>query len=220
MRGVKDNLLGHVFDHLTVVGTTPGKRGRLWVCQCECGQSKAVSSAHLKKRAVTSCGCKTLGKRRTSALKHGGNRRSGRSKEYSTWAKIIGRCTNPNDAAFPDYGGRGITVCQEWVGSFQAFFDHIGPAPSNRHSIDRIDNEKGYHPGNVRWATAAEQSRNTRRNVFVDGLCLVDACKLQGIKYSTAQGRLRRGASVEQAMSPLSGKAYRAILSRLGGSND
>jgi len=73
------------------------------------------------------------------------------------------RCHNPNNPKFLDYGGRGIFVCDEWLYDFPAFYDHIGPKPSDAHSVDRINNNLGYQPGNVRWATAEEQANNRRQ---------------------------------------------------------
>jgi len=84
------------------------------------------------------------------------------SPEYRTYWGIRDRCFNPKAVSYPRYGGRGITMCDEWVRSFGAFFAHIGPKPSPLHSIDRIDNARGYEPGNVRWATRDEQKLNQR----------------------------------------------------------
>jgi hypothetical protein len=84
------------------------------------------------------------------------------SKEYATWRRIINRTTNPDFPAYSWYGGKGVSVCPEWRGRFEAFYDHIGPAPSLAHSIDRINPFGNYEPGNVRWATAKEQANNKR----------------------------------------------------------
>ena len=82
--------------------------------------------------------------------------------EYRTWAGMKNRCLNPNNPRYKSYGGRGISVCSEWIESFSAFLSHVGLKPSPLHSIDRINNDGNYEPGNVRWATAKEQARNTR----------------------------------------------------------
>lgn len=87
------------------------------------------------------------------------------SPERNAWGSMVQRCTNPKNKAYPRYGGRGITVCQEWLDSFQAFFDHMGRRPSTKHSLERVDNGKGYEPGNVVWATPEIQAKNMRTNI-------------------------------------------------------
>lgn len=91
-----------------------------------------------------------------------GHKSRGYTPEYIAWQNMIARCENPNHAAFDNYGGRGIHVCVAWRESFEAFFAHVGTKPSCAHSIDRIDNDRGYEPGNVRWATKSEQAKNRR----------------------------------------------------------
>ncbi len=104
--------------------------------------------------------------------RHGGSSRKGDSPEYKTWENMKARCHNPNAAGYQYYGGRGISVCAEWRGDFSAFLQHIGPRPGIEYSVDRIDNDKGYAPGNVRWATRAQQHVNKRARKDVK---LVDA---------------------------------------------
>jgi hypothetical protein len=93
---------------------------------------------------------------------HAGQRAGTRSPEYSIWATAKQRVTNPNNERWSDYGGRGITMCPEWLASFEAFFAYVGPRPSPDHSIDRIDNDGNYEPGNVRWADRKTQRANRR----------------------------------------------------------
>jgi hypothetical protein len=90
-----------------------------------------------------------------------------RSVEYKIWIDMKARCLNPRHGSYSDYGGRGITVCPEWTNDFQPFLDHIGRRPTSRHSLDRIDNSRGYEPGNVKWSTRREQALNTRANHLV-----------------------------------------------------
>ncbi len=101
-------------------------------------------------------------------FRHGFAARGAMSAEYKVWAGMIKRCHNESNPRYADYGGRGIAVADEWRHDFPAFFAHVGPRPSPAHEIDRIDNDRGYAPGNVRWATRIENGRNTRRNVLIE----------------------------------------------------
>jgi hypothetical protein len=123
--------------------------------------------------------------------------------EYSAWSHIVQRCTNSKCKEWPNYGGRGISICQEWRDSYQAFLDHVGPRPSPRHTIDRYPNNDGdYEPGNVRWATMKEQARNTRRTRLVifkgQTKCLQDWANEFGVSYQCLQARLKRGFPLDQ----------------------
>jgi len=99
-----------------------------------------------------------------AATRHGMHK----TAEYRAWGSIRQRCGNPKNTQFKDYGGRGIRVCQEWLDSFDTFYAYIGPKPSPQHTIDRIDINGHYEPGNVRWATKKEQERNKRNSRFVE----------------------------------------------------
>lgn len=150
---------------------------------------------------------------------HGESIAGSRTKEYRVWSHIKGRCRNPRDAAFHLYGGRGITMCEEWASSFEAFVSAVGRAPSPTHSLDRIDNNGNYEPGNLRWATPAQQSRNTRRTIMLNGVPLVDYCEAEGLSYGAVSARIRRGDPIAIATSKLSGGAYRKLLKE-GSSHD
>lgn len=102
-------------------------------------------------------------------FKHGQNPRSGETSEYRIWCGLKYRCYNKNCKEYYLYGGRGITICDEWFNSFQRFFDDMGKKPSSKHSLDRYPNQNGnYEPGNCRWATSMEQGRNKRTNVWIE----------------------------------------------------
>lgn len=125
--------------------------------------------------------------------------------EYRAWAQMIERCENPENAQWCDYGGRGIRVCDRWRAGFLAFLEDVGRKPSPGHSIDRIDNDKGYEPGNVAWRTRREQNRNTRynRRLELDGKvqCLTDWAAEYGLPLQTVIGRLHRGMALRDALT-------------------
>lgn len=136
----------------------PGGRQRTALCQCSCGTVRIVAVQTLKSGASTSCGCVRDSATSQRNTTHG----LSTLPEYKTWCGMKDRCHNSKNKFFHLYGGRGIEVCSEWRDDFAAFFAHVGPRPSPKLSIDRIDVNRGYEPGNVRWATASQQSRNRR----------------------------------------------------------
>jgi hypothetical protein len=202
-----ENLTGLRFGRLVVIGfSSRNKTVYLWLCKCDCGNIAPCNGCGLKRGDITSCGCQ----RWKHVTTHG---MSGTSI-HRIWKDMNNRCANKNNKYFHKYGGRGITVCQEWRDSFEAFAEHIGPKPSPKHSLDRIDNNRGYEPGNVRWATRAVQNRNTRQNrwVTISGqtMCITDWCKAMKISVSGVYGRIYKGWSEEEAiMTPLGEKPKR-----------
>jgi hypothetical protein len=124
--------------------------------------------------------------------------------EYSCWKQMVYRCTNPEHPSYPRYGGRGITVCDEWL-VYENFLRDMGPRPSEDLTIERIDNNAGYFPGNVRWASHADQQRNRRCNRYLehDGrrMVITDWAREVGISLQSLQKRLRNGWSVERALT-------------------
>lgn len=161
------DLTGRRFGRLVVsqyAGMLNGgmrKSTSAWSCICDCGNSCVVRHGHLQSGNTKSCGCGKI------PLRHGHAKRGGWTKEYRAWKNIRRRCRNPKALDFPAYGGRGINICDEWFDSFESFLAGVGPAPSPAHSVDRIQGGSGYQPGNVRWATAKEQSRNVRSNRLI-----------------------------------------------------
>lgn len=162
------NLAGCRFGRLLAISS---KRRRVngtskvfWLCQCDCGKRIFVGATHLPSGNSKSCGCK-----RTDSLKgnrwrfiHGAAANGKISSLYRTWSSMKSRCFNPKNKAFPDYGGRGITVCKRWVASFVHFAKDIGERPTAQHSLDRKDNDGNYTPSNCVWATKKEQIKNRR----------------------------------------------------------
>lgn len=132
------------------------------------------------------------------------NRSHGMSKTpaYRRWANIVQRCTNPASPAWGNYGGRGITLCKKWR-DFASFHADVGDPPSAAHTLDRIRNDKGYKPGNVRWATDGEQANNSRRAVKIrhngKTLSINEWCREIGLAYVTFKARRRRGWGLKEA---------------------
>jgi len=124
---------------------------------------------------------------------------------YSVWHGIVKRCTHTSNPKYPDYGGRGIKMCDRWLNDFWAFVEDIGTRPSEKHSLDRIDPNRNYEPDNCRWANPTEQSRNTRRatTVTIKGMevTLHELCEALEIPYKEMKSRLDRGMSIPVAIS-------------------
>jgi hypothetical protein len=160
------DLTGRRFARLTVVrfaGWDKNRRNKRWECVCDCGGSTVATTSALQKGRSRSCGC--LVREVNSAL-HGKHRESSwceDTPEYSAWKHMKQRCSNPNTINFHNYGGRGIRVCSQWVNDYSQFLSDVGRRPSSAHSLDRIDNDGNYEPGNVRWATPKEQANNRKR---------------------------------------------------------
>lgn len=139
-------------------------------------------------------------------MNRGGRPKHGmyKTREYKIWKGIIYRCFNPHSNRYSYYAERGITVCDRWRHDFAAFYADMGPRPSPEHTVDRIDNNKGYEPDNCRWATRSEQQRNTRQNVRLtkDGLTLtlIEWSERLGIKYDTLRFRIKAGKSVDDVL--------------------
>lgn len=137
--------------------------------------------------------------RKVRSMGHGHSSKGVRSPEYMAWQNMIQRCTNPNFRQYSDYGGRGISVHGAWLEpeGFAGFLNAIGPRPSPKHTIDRINNNLGYAPGNVRWATRVQQNRNTSKNVVLtvhgETHSLAEWSERTGIGHSTLCGRIALG---------------------------
>lgn len=201
------DLTGQRFSRLLVIRRGPdanGKKAR-WECQCDCGKVVFVITDQLRSGHTRSCGCLAteLARARNTATKttHG---QTGQSY-YRVWVNMNYRCRNERCKEYRHYGGRGITVCQRWQDSFEAFREDMGPRPSG-YSIDRIDVNGNYEPGNCRWADNRTQSNNRRDTTWVEAGGITgpaaDVARALGLSYSTLKHRAvrnRKGARLIDA---------------------
>lgn len=180
------------------VGLRNGKprKRKIAVYQCECGNYVLVRCDAIKD--TFSCGCATSKLMSEKAKNRGPNRKThGKYHDtvYKRWAAMKRRCTNQNDTAYSNYGGRGIKVCDAWM-EFEAFYNDMGDPPEGG-TLDRIDNNGDYEPGNCRWATTTEQSRNRRSNVLltVDGetKLLIEWSEISGTSCGVIRKRMKNG---------------------------
>lgn len=196
---------GDVFNLLTVIRRARPQSVRFWVCRCACGTIKTIRKDGLLRTRIGSCGCNFVENARMKSLRHGCAIDGKVASEYTIWSGLKTRCTNPKERNWLRYGGRGIKVCDRWKNSFEAFLADMGPRPSKEHSIDRIDNDGNYEPGNCRWATRYEQccNRSNSRNITWNGvtLCLSQWARKMGIGKETLRSRLRHGWTIEKALS-------------------
>lgn len=210
--GAFRDLTGQIFGRLTVLGhggwyvQPNGTKGSLWRCACSCGREMTARVGKLNNGHTRSCGCLQAERRGSAQVTH----RASRTAEYHAWQGIRKRCYLSSHKSYARYGGRGIALCARWQESC-AFLADMGPRPSPRHSIDRIDNARGYECGrpdctdcgpaqrslNCRWATPIEQSRNRSDNriVEIDGerRCIAEWGELRGVAQSVIASRLRSG---------------------------
>lgn len=204
---IDDSFINQTFTKLKACGpafrTRVGKGTATWmvVCECECGAVKICLTEGLSKGTCRSCGCirsESVSQRRRT---HGGRK----DAEYVTWYSMRKRCLSPTDAAYPRYGGRGITICAQWVNDYAQFLADMGPKPSPSHSIDRIDGNGNYEPSNCRWATDEQQCRNQSTSTAFthngETKTLTEWAKLYGISIHTLRYRVcKLGWSIAKAL--------------------
>lgn len=203
--GKRRDYRGQRFGRLTAIEPSSAGARAGWDCVCDCGAETRVDTNKLTSGHTRSCGC--WGREApVAALTTHGATKGGVTPEYEAWAKLKSRCLNPNNAKYQIYGGRGISVCAQWVDDFGAFLSDVGPRPSSAHSIDRIDVDGNYEPGNCRWATPQTQSRNRTNNMWIEingeRMVAAEAADRFGVSRSAFCRRLQRGWTVEEALGP------------------
>lgn len=190
------DLTGQRFGRLLVVGYshTNASKKAVWLCRCDCGNEKLVAGCHLKSGHTVSCGCykRELDTERPKVHGLKGTRL------YRIWSNMKSRCYIESVPCYKDYGGRGIKVCAEWLDDFKSFYDWAMVNGYNDDlSIDRIDNDGNYEPGNCRWVTQAVQSNNRRGVIIVshngETHSLKRWAEITGINYSTLMSRYKAG---------------------------
>lgn len=202
MRGKVENLTGKKFGRLTVIIRTKSKNKRaMWLCKCNCGNEKIVSSADLLKGCVKSCGCLAKEIRQKGQPKHN----LYHTRIYKIWSSMKNRCYLKSHIAYKNYGGRGIKVCDEWKNDVVEFYNWaINNGYKDNLSIDRINNELNYCPENCRWATSLQQQNNTRNNLkyVYNGeiLTLAEISRKYNINYSTLFNRIKKNPDIKLAI--------------------
>lgn len=202
------NLEGQMFGRWTVIAYAGRSKNKhsLWDCICDCGTKKTVFGLHIVRGSSKSCGClssEVVTKRNSS---HG----LINTPEYHAWRGIKQRCNYKNSNSYINYGGRGIKVCDRWENSFENFLADMGNRPSQKHSIDRIDNDGNYEPSNCRWATRTEQNRNTRQNRLLTfqgkTQCVSEWADELEIPAMAIRNRLHSGCDTKESLRPITPK--------------
>ena len=198
---------GTRFGYLTVMhrASSIGKYAA-WCCMCDCGVAVVATGQKLRRGLRKACAVNGHQFRENWGRRYTGDvsMQKLHPREYKSWENMRERCNNPRQVNYRMYGARGITVCERWA-RFAAFFEDMGKKPTAKHTVDRIDNDGNYEPGNCRWATPAEQSRNMRTNGYVEWngqrMLLLDVVKQFGISRNLVYCRLKLGWSLEQALA-------------------
>ena len=188
-----------------------GRKNHKWKCRCNCGNEVIVYGKELLRGHCKSCGClheQQMARYKTINLKHGKASKSDNKSAYNLWCQIKRRCNNPSDVSYRHYGARGIKLWSDWENDPKAFCDYVESLENFGDpgmTIDRIDVNRGYEPGNLRWITLPEQQRNKTNNRWIEcfgkKLTITDWANETGIDRRTISARLRAGWQPERALS-------------------
>lgn len=189
------DLVGKKYGRINVIAKIGKNKYKqiLWQCICDCGNERIYTSSYLKSKAH-SCGCYFVEIMGYSHKSHG---LSKKIPEYAAWENMKRRCYYSKGNRYSHYGARGVSVCAQWINSFEQFLADMGKRPTSQHSLDRYPNKDGnYEPGNCRWATSAQQNRNYSRNIIIthrgESRILSDWVGYNGIKIGTLTDRYRK----------------------------
>lgn len=197
-----DDMTGKRYERLTVIDLSHREKGVIvWNCICDCGQKKKVRAGNLRSGSTRSCGCLLVEKRKIGKHHCAGKYTT---PEYRAWSAMKSRCSNQKFDTYNRYVKRGIKVCERW-NDFQNFYADMGARPSPQHSLDRINNDGDYEPGNCRWASSVEQQRNKSSNriIFYNGLSLSisEWAEKFNIRCDTLTWRIKKGWSLNDALT-------------------
>lgn len=204
--GKAPDMSGQKYGRLTVISYAGHKGGRpAWKCLCDCGKETVVQGRHIRSGAIKSCGCllsELSAEQGRKSATHG----MARTRLYHEWIGMKQRCNDPNYHGYDDYGGRGITICEEWRESFETFRDWaLANGYRDDLTIERKNVNGHYCPGNCKWATAEEQANNRRNNRKITYMgethTIAQWAEITGLSYSAIRGRLMRGWPVERILT-------------------
>lgn len=194
-----NELVGEKFNRLTVLGRAPNDhRGQTYLyVRCDCGVEKTVRANRVRNGYTKSCGCYLIDVATTHNMAY--------TAENDIWRGMKKRCYNKNTKSYHRYGGRGIKVCDEWLNSFETFYKDMGKRPSDKHTIERIDNDADYCKENCKWATMYEQNINRSTNHILlhkgEMRSLKEISVMEGLAYGTFVSRLKRGWTLYDAIN-------------------
>lgn len=206
-KSTAQDLSGKRFGRLTVSNRVKSKRYGItrWFCLCDCGGTKETDAGNLRSGDTKSCGCLEKEAKQQNTRTHGLTSGKKHHPLYRKWASIKERCTNPNYKFWDRYGGRGITLCDEWINNPKAFYEFMGEKPFEKAEIDRIDNDGNYEPSNVRWSNRKENCRNTsaRRTYTYNGVAksISEWADEWGLEIGKIRTRIIRGWSKEDILN-------------------
>ena len=204
--GAFQNIIGQTFNYLTVIQQNPNKSNAghyRWDCKCVCGNIVTHAASNLKSGTIHSCGCKFKSLLQDTHRTHG---HSG-TPEYNVWKSIKQRTTNVKNVDYPNYGGKGIKISDEWRSCFKTFISDMGPRPTDNHSVERRNNSGNYESSNCYWATPIQQANNKSSNIRYEfhGVfqTVSELARQNNVSYEALRRRLNKGQSPIDAISEM-----------------